>query len=174
MSGRQALEFSHAIAKPVDAPAIDLPNWLFTLSEADHAACRRGHRTIGGVGDGTGAGTVNVAAIGGSLPVWHTRPSGPNVTTSRWSRMPVAPTSCLFPVTVGLIRDTRRRGGRSSRAPPLRGTGRAAARRALARLTRGDTRFRASLRRRGDARAILPARLQRDGDGVHPAAPAML
>jgi hypothetical protein len=174
MSERQALEFSHAIAKPVDAPAIDLQNWLLTLSEADHAACRRGHRAIGGVGDGTRAGTSTSRRSAARCRFGTRDPAG-RMSPRRdglecQSRLPHA----CFPVTVGMIRDTRGRAGRSGRAPPLRGTGRSAARRARARLTRGDARFRASLRRRGDARAMLPARLRRDGDGVHPAAPAML
>ena len=169
----QSLEFSHALTRSVDAPTTGLPVVVVHPQRGGFRRMPTRSQDHWRVGDGMRAGTVDVVSIGGSLPVWHMQHSGPNVTTSRWSRTPVAPTLCLLPVTVGMIRVPRGRAGRCHRAPPLRDTGRSAARRARARLKRGDARFHAPLRRRGDARAILPARL-RDGDGVHLAATAML
>ena len=66
-----AMKFAHEVMIPASADAINLPDWLFGLSEEDYAACQRGHRAIGVLGDGARAGMVNVESIGGSLMVQH-------------------------------------------------------------------------------------------------------
>ncbi len=63
------MRYSHEASIPVPAGAIDLPAWLFGLSEEDYGACAHGHRAIGTVGQR--AGMVNVESIGGSLLIQH-------------------------------------------------------------------------------------------------------
>ena len=57
----------------IDLPveAINLPDWLFTLSEADYSSCAHGHRAIGMLGGAQRTGMVNVESIGGSLLIQH-------------------------------------------------------------------------------------------------------
>lgn len=63
------MRYTHQVTMPVEAKAVDLPDWLFNLSGEDYAGCQKGHRAIGVVGDR--AGMVNVESIGGSLLVQH-------------------------------------------------------------------------------------------------------
>lgn len=65
------MKFLHQATIDVDAAAIDLPDWLFSLSEADYAACASGHRGIGVNGGGARTGMINVESIGGSLLIQH-------------------------------------------------------------------------------------------------------
>ena len=57
----------------IDLPVetINLPDWLFTLSEADYFSCAHGHRAIGMLGGAQRTGMVNVESIGGSLLIQH-------------------------------------------------------------------------------------------------------
>ncbi len=65
------MRFSHQAMIDLPVEAIDLPDWLFTLSEADYAACAHGHRAIGMLGGVQRTGMVNVESIGGSLLIQH-------------------------------------------------------------------------------------------------------
>ena len=65
------MKFSHEVSMAVPASSVDLPNWLFSLSEADYQACAKGHRAIGMLGGNERSGMVNVESIGGSLLVQH-------------------------------------------------------------------------------------------------------
>lgn len=100
------MRFSHEATIPVPAEAIDLPDWLFTLSEADYAACHPGHRAIGTVDCRTRAGMINVESVGGSLLVHHyaTERADPHHLTmvSKASR---AYLMHLAPVTAGVVWD---------------------------------------------------------------------
>lgn len=100
------MKFSHEVTIPLAVGAIDLPGWLFTLSEADYAACARGHRAIGTLGGAEQTGMVNVESIGGSLLVQHyatRRAERDHVTmVSKASR---AYLMHLVPVTVAVVWD---------------------------------------------------------------------
>lgn len=102
------MKFSHEVAIPIAAERIDLPGWLFNLSEEDYARCQRGHRAIGVVGGEARAGMVNVESIGGSLLVQHyaTRLAEPSHVTmvSTASR---AYLMHLVPITCGVVWDMR-------------------------------------------------------------------
>ena len=63
--------YAHEITIPVAADAVDLPAWLFHLSEQQYGACARGHLAIGGVGGDRRLGMINVESIGGSLLIQH-------------------------------------------------------------------------------------------------------
>ena len=65
------MRFSHQAIIDLPLASINLPDWLFTLSEADYAACARGHRAIGVLGGSQRTGMVNVESIGGSLLIQH-------------------------------------------------------------------------------------------------------
>ena len=65
------MKFSHEAVIPVAVESVGLPDWLFDLSEAEYAACARGHRAIGVLGGARRTGMVNVESIGGSLLVQH-------------------------------------------------------------------------------------------------------
>ena len=100
------MKFSHEVTISIAAERIDLPDWLFNLSEEDYATCQRGHRAIGVVG--TRAGMINVESIGGSLLVQHyaTRLAETHHVTmvSTASR---AYLMHLVPVTCGVVWDMR-------------------------------------------------------------------
>ena len=102
------MRYSHEVSLPVAAEAIDLPDWLFSLSEADYAGCQRGHRAIGVVGGATRGGMVNVESIGGSLLIQHyaTHTAQPHHVTmvSDASRVYLMH---LLPVAVGVVWDMR-------------------------------------------------------------------
>ena len=84
----------------------DLPEWLFSLSEAVYAACARGHRAIGVVGGARRSGMINVESIGGSLLIQHyaTRLAAKDHVTmvSEASR---AYLMHLAPVSIGVVWD---------------------------------------------------------------------
>ena len=58
---------------PINLPiaSINLPEWLFTMTEDDYAKCSRGPRAIGMLGGPQRSGMVNVESIGGSLLIQH-------------------------------------------------------------------------------------------------------
>ena len=102
------MKFSHQVAIRVPADQIDLPDWLFTLSEQDYAGCQHGHRAIGVLGGEARTGMVNVESIGGSLLVQHyeTQLAEKNHVTM------ISPASRaylmhLLPVTCGVAWDMR-------------------------------------------------------------------
>ena len=128
------MRFAHEITIPLPASSIDLPEWLFDLTEAEYAACARGHRGLGVQGGSRRTGMINVESIGGSLLVQHyeTRRADKDHVTmvSEASRaylmhvapvkvgvvwdmqvMPDGPTTSRFP-----LRDRRR--DAASRPPP--------------------------------------------------------
>ena len=65
------MKFTHesVINAPVDA--IDLEDWLFTLSDTDYQAASRGHRAAGTFTEDGVRGMVNVETVGGALMVQH-------------------------------------------------------------------------------------------------------
>ena len=65
------MQYAHEVSIPLSAATIDLPEWLFTLSEPEYGACARGHRAIGTQGEAARTGMVNVESIGGSLLIQH-------------------------------------------------------------------------------------------------------
>ena len=65
------MHFSHDVPVPAAVDSINLPDWLFSLTEADYDACAHGHRAIGMVGGERRLGMINVESIGGSLLIQH-------------------------------------------------------------------------------------------------------
>ena len=65
------MHYAHEVSIPLPAKSIDLPAWLFGLSEDDYGACARGHRAIGMLGGDGRTGMINVESIGGSLLIQH-------------------------------------------------------------------------------------------------------
>ena len=92
------MDYAHEVLIPLAPERINLPDWLFTLSEEDYARCQRGHGVIGAE---RRTGMINVESIGGSLLIQHyaTRLAEPHHVTmvSRASRaylMHLAPVRC--------------------------------------------------------------------------------
>lgn len=102
------MHFSHDVSIPAPESSINLPDWLFGLTEEDYDACARGHRAIGTVGNTQRLGMVNVESIGGSLLVQHyaTRRAERNHVTmvSKASR---AYMMHMVPVKIGVKWDMR-------------------------------------------------------------------
>jgi hypothetical protein len=69
------MPISHAATVAVSQPAgeIDLPAWIFELSDEDYQVCARGHHGAGTYVDDRGRGMVNVESVGGHLIVQHYR-----------------------------------------------------------------------------------------------------
>ena len=65
------MRFAHETTILLAASSIDLPEWLFNLTDAEYGACARGHRGIGVQGGARRSGMINVESIGGSLMVQH-------------------------------------------------------------------------------------------------------
>ena len=65
------MRFSHQAMIDLPVEAINLHDWLFTLSQADYSSCAHGHRAIGMLGGAQRTGMVNVESIGGSLLIQH-------------------------------------------------------------------------------------------------------
>ncbi len=100
------MRYAHEVSIPLPAKSIDLPAWLFGLSEDDYGACARGHRAIGMLGGAGRTGMINVESIGGSLLIQH-------YTTQLAERDHVTMTSKasraylmhMVPVTIGVVWD---------------------------------------------------------------------
>lgn len=65
------MKFTHEAV--IDAPihAVDLEEWLFTMSDEDYRAAARGHRAAGTFVEGGRRGSVNIESIGGTLMFQH-------------------------------------------------------------------------------------------------------
>jgi hypothetical protein len=100
------MKFSHEVSIPLSEDLINLPVWLFELTEQDYADCARGHRAIGVIGGAKRLGMVNVESIGGTLIIQHyaTQVAERRHVTmvSKASR---AYLMHLFPVNIGVIWD---------------------------------------------------------------------
>lgn len=100
------MKFSHEVTIPVEADAINLPDWLFSLTELDYAACQRGHRAIGVVGGDKRSGMVNVESIAGSLMIQHYATHlAEHDHVTMISKASRAYLMHLFPITIGVIWD---------------------------------------------------------------------
>ncbi len=65
------MKFSHSVDIDVSADEIDLPDWIFGMSDTEYQRCAKGHRAMGIEGGGDRSGMVNVESIGGSLLIQH-------------------------------------------------------------------------------------------------------
>ena len=67
------MEFTNAATVPVAADQIDLPHWLFTMTDREYQTVSPAHRALGTfIADGV-RGMVNVEVIGGALVIQHYR-----------------------------------------------------------------------------------------------------
>ena len=65
------MEFTHTATVPMAAKAVDLADWIFTMTDDEYKACAKGHHAMGIVGGGRRLGIVNVEQIAGTLIVQH-------------------------------------------------------------------------------------------------------
>jgi len=102
------MKFSHEVSIPLSKNLINLPDWLFELTEQDYARCARGHRALGIIGGARRLGMVNVESIGGTLIIQHysTQLAEKHHVTmvSKASR---AYLMHLFPVNIGVVWNMR-------------------------------------------------------------------
>jgi hypothetical protein len=102
------MKYSHEVSIPLSKDLINLPDWLFELTEKDYADSAHGHRAIGVIGGAERSGMVNVESIGGTLIIQHYATQIAEkqhvIMLSKASR---AYLMHLFPVTIGVVWDMR-------------------------------------------------------------------
>ena len=67
------MKTSHSTLLQVPKEAIDLEEWIFSLSDEDYQAASPQHRAAGVTSSNGVRGTINVESIGGTLIVQHYR-----------------------------------------------------------------------------------------------------
>ncbi len=70
--GHQILHSVCAVPLDIPAEELDLPEWLFRMSDKEYQNCSKGHFAAGGsvLSDGTQT-SVNVESVGGHLMIQH-------------------------------------------------------------------------------------------------------
>jgi len=67
------MKTSHSTPLQVSKEAVDLEEWIFSLSDEDYQAASPQHRAAGVTSSNGVRGTINVESIGGTLIVQHYR-----------------------------------------------------------------------------------------------------
>lgn len=67
------MKFTHTVPLPIPMGVVDLPEWIFGMTDEEYRACAMGHHAMGVIGGAKRLGLINVEEIAGTLIVQHYR-----------------------------------------------------------------------------------------------------